>query len=136
SRRRHTRFSRDWSSDVCSSDLTKLPKFDEIVGFSRIPALLIIRIRHETHFPTLSYPSQAYSRLSHSHEDPWWSCRHQRAPLQGTQAPGSLIGPLLNVTPDSGGGASMRASFPPSARLHRPSEFASALDRKSTRLNS
>src|SRR5690606_40058067 len=27
SRRRHTRFSRDWSSDVCSSDLdTKFPK--------------------------------------------------------------------------------------------------------------
>src|SRR5690606_40275765 len=24
SRRRHTRFSRDWSSDVCSSDLIKL----------------------------------------------------------------------------------------------------------------
>src|SRR5690606_39539978 len=24
SRRRHTRFSRDWSSDVCSSDLQKL----------------------------------------------------------------------------------------------------------------
>src|SRR5690606_39595970 len=24
-RRRHTRFSRDWSSDVCSSDLTCLP---------------------------------------------------------------------------------------------------------------
>src|SRR5690606_40668526 len=24
SRRRHTRFSRDWSSDVCSSDLTNL----------------------------------------------------------------------------------------------------------------
>src|SRR5690606_40308641 len=29
SRRRHTRFSRDWSSDVCSSDLelTKLARF-------------------------------------------------------------------------------------------------------------
>src|SRR5690606_40838484 len=27
SRRRHTRFSRDWSSDVCSSDL--LPELDE-----------------------------------------------------------------------------------------------------------
>src|SRR5690606_40152446 len=26
SRRRHTRFSRDWSSDVCSSDLSKKPK--------------------------------------------------------------------------------------------------------------
>src|SRR5690606_39658938 len=25
SRRRHTRFSRDWSSDVCSSDLAPLP---------------------------------------------------------------------------------------------------------------
>src|SRR5690606_40413395 len=25
-RRRHTRFSRDWSSDVCSSDLTILPQ--------------------------------------------------------------------------------------------------------------
>src|SRR5690606_40478097 len=32
-RRRHTRFSRDWSSDVCSSDLRRwtpiLDKFDE-----------------------------------------------------------------------------------------------------------
>src|SRR5690606_40429933 len=26
SRRRHTRFSRDWSSDVCSSDLIRPPK--------------------------------------------------------------------------------------------------------------
>src|SRR5690606_40796812 len=28
SRRRHTRFSRDWSSDVCSSDLSSLAAFD------------------------------------------------------------------------------------------------------------
>src|SRR5690606_41008089 len=28
SRRRHTRFSRDWSSDVCSSDLFVLPGID------------------------------------------------------------------------------------------------------------
>src|SRR5690606_40973948 len=28
SRRRHTRFSRDWSSDVCSSDLIPLDSFD------------------------------------------------------------------------------------------------------------
>src|SRR5690606_40547239 len=27
SRRRHTRFSRDWSSDVCSSDLTETPAY-------------------------------------------------------------------------------------------------------------
>src|SRR5207302_5516823 len=34
SRRRHTRFSRDWSSDVCSSDLSgvrRLPTREEIV---------------------------------------------------------------------------------------------------------
>src|SRR5690606_41013513 len=29
SRRRHTRFSRDWSSDVCSSDLTPPPLTNE-----------------------------------------------------------------------------------------------------------
>src|SRR5690606_39922383 len=33
SRRRHTRFSRDWSSDVCSSDLWLLNQFpQEILG--------------------------------------------------------------------------------------------------------
>src|SRR5690606_39890097 len=31
SRRRHTRFSRDWSSDVCSSDLG----FADLAGFGR-----------------------------------------------------------------------------------------------------
>src|SRR5690606_1621804 len=30
SRRRHTRFSRDWSSDVCSSDLTTTLSEDEV----------------------------------------------------------------------------------------------------------
>src|SRR5690606_41108525 len=34
SRRRHTRFSRDWSSDVCSSDLLYLVDLIAIVGFS------------------------------------------------------------------------------------------------------
>src|SRR5690606_40751774 len=29
SRRRHTRFSRDWSSDVCSSDLQQVSDADE-----------------------------------------------------------------------------------------------------------
>src|SRR6266511_3572534 len=32
SRRRHTRFSRDWSSDVCSSDLRELGYEAEVVG--------------------------------------------------------------------------------------------------------
>src|SRR5690606_40057101 len=32
SRRRHTRFSRDWSSDVCSSDLDALPLYGLLPG--------------------------------------------------------------------------------------------------------
>src|SRR5690606_39619824 len=32
SRRRHTRFSRDWSSDVCSSDLDPLAEIDHALG--------------------------------------------------------------------------------------------------------
>src|SRR5690606_21194793 len=37
SRRRHTRFSRDWSSDVCSSDLRPLLIFsrDEILSYAK-----------------------------------------------------------------------------------------------------
>src|SRR2546429_4618840 len=44
SRRRHTRCSRDWSSDVCSSDLlwfagrlqqSKIPNFGLLVAFSK-----------------------------------------------------------------------------------------------------
>src|SRR5260370_20177988 len=34
SRRRHTRFKCDWSSDVCSSDLLKLEPGDTLVLFS------------------------------------------------------------------------------------------------------
>src|SRR5207247_7751450 len=33
SRRRHTRSTRDWSSDVCSSDLNDRVKFEEIEDF-------------------------------------------------------------------------------------------------------
>src|SRR5207245_3866431 len=43
SRRRHTRCYRDWSSDVCSSDLTQQPRFFDVAGChqgSRIPAFV------------------------------------------------------------------------------------------------
>src|SRR5690606_41162497 len=40
SRRRHTRFSRDWSSDVCSSDLS-------ISAFRYQPASMRLPIGHE-----------------------------------------------------------------------------------------
>src|SRR5256884_8317511 len=42
SRRRHTRCSRDWSSDVCSSDLR--PSADRPGGAARVPAEVIERI--------------------------------------------------------------------------------------------
>src|SRR5690606_39731446 len=35
SRRRHTRFSRDWSSDVCSSDLREVGYTSGIENYSR-----------------------------------------------------------------------------------------------------
>src|SRR3989454_12471202 len=38
SRRRHTRLQGDWSSDVCSSDLTLLPQ----VGVNLLGAILIV----------------------------------------------------------------------------------------------
>src|SRR5690606_27008909 len=39
SRRRHTRFSRDWSSDVCSSDLKILDRVTDI-AFNRKPFIV------------------------------------------------------------------------------------------------
>src|SRR5690606_41091723 len=40
SRRRHTRFSRDWSSDVCSSDLTRVASRPVTDG-PRIPSAAV-----------------------------------------------------------------------------------------------
>src|SRR5690606_40701515 len=42
SRRRHTRFSRDWSSDVCSSDLN-LPEPFIVAPGNRIPRCDLLR---------------------------------------------------------------------------------------------
>src|SRR5690606_40115345 len=41
SRRRHTRFSRDWSSDVCSSDLQLNPAFTRRITLDGPQQLLI-----------------------------------------------------------------------------------------------
>src|SRR5690606_34824592 len=43
SRRRHTRFSRDWSSDVCSSDLTQLVEY-RLGGLSLLSAIVRLLI--------------------------------------------------------------------------------------------
>src|SRR5690606_39769395 len=44
SRRRHTRFSRDWSSDVCSSDLYFLKKNYAIKGRRVLAAVFFDRL--------------------------------------------------------------------------------------------
>src|SRR5690606_40150591 len=43
SRRRHTRFSRDWSSDVCSSDLNKPAKTQAVTGCRLIPCWIPLK---------------------------------------------------------------------------------------------
>src|SRR5690606_39931730 len=42
SRRRHTRFSRDWSSDVCSSDLIGLLARDDLLLLAKTAAVVVI----------------------------------------------------------------------------------------------
>src|SRR5690606_40022314 len=53
SRRRHTRFSRDWSSDVCSSDLVD-------------PPIMIDPEREDSHSRT----GQSYVRIEHRESTP------------------------------------------------------------------
>src|SRR5690606_40425811 len=52
-RRRHTRFSRDWSSDVCSSDLLKL--FHKVGGWTAIPDLMIGTIDENENIRQLAF---------------------------------------------------------------------------------
>src|SRR5690606_38835738 len=57
SRRRHTRFSRDWSSDVCSSDLRM--KFDRILThkfWGYIIFLFILLVIYGSIFELAAYP--------------------------------------------------------------------------------
>src|SRR5690606_41006011 len=60
SRRRHTRFSRDWSSDVCSSDLNRIA----LHGFE----LVVLTAQRQAHGAARQIeqpPIDAYARLTH-----------------------------------------------------------------------
>src|SRR5690606_39304623 len=64
SRRRHTRFSRDWSSDVCSSDLLF------VVG-GEVAVLLVDRLEHADDFAVAAAKrnrDQALRRVARSEE--------------------------------------------------------------------
>src|SRR5690606_40708652 len=63
SRRRHTRFSRDWSSDVCSSDL--LRAFRDETDLTADPGLWAVitgALRTADNFVLLASPGAASSR--------------------------------------------------------------------------
>src|SRR5256886_4420626 len=49
SRRRHTRFDCDWSSDVCSSDLEIFFVFNQIAQIQRMQPLHILMRRDQIH---------------------------------------------------------------------------------------
>src|SRR5690606_40496243 len=53
-RRRHTRFSRDWSSDVCSSDLRENAKTLVVIGMGKLPETLNWRSWSEKVIPKIS----------------------------------------------------------------------------------
>src|SRR5690606_40240662 len=58
SRRRHTRFSRDWSSDVCSSDLERIFTTSRLSSFRSSDSVL----RSRKSRPSISAPLRK----------PWW----------------------------------------------------------------
>src|ERR1035437_6323708 len=76
SRRRHTRYGRDWSSDVCSSDLPTQPDPSRT-------ALRIVDIRDRTAVPT------GQNWLPNVYEDPSWTAAN--------------IGQVVGVTIDTAG---------------------------------
>src|SRR5690606_39943217 len=56
SRRRHTRFSRDWSSDVCSSDLNIHKRYKFILGLGKDVFTLSVGILLAQLIPLLLQP--------------------------------------------------------------------------------
>src|SRR5690606_6386392 len=54
SRRRHTRFSRDWSSDVCSSDLFD-DEVDSIRWFDPLTGKMVRKVPRVTIYPKSHY---------------------------------------------------------------------------------
>src|SRR5690606_39336392 len=77
-RRRHTRFSRDWSSDVCSSDLGW---DDHILEAIRIKAEIVNR-------DPLEQGSRRLLNFGHTlgHAFETWSLRNDKSPLTHGEA--------------------------------------------------
>src|SRR2546421_3496387 len=75
SRRRHTRSDRDWSSDVCSSDLMKNSELDQILKSAPVPDRpgaywdqFTRRVMAKTDRPR----TRADAETNHSRTEPFW----------------------------------------------------------------
>src|SRR5574337_1484711 len=86
SRRRHTRLSGDWSSDVCSSDLPVSSKrypsrFESRAGFfaSTRDECLSPRVRLECNPEIPVAPGEEHWLLDTSLDEVYWPCSHSRA---------------------------------------------------------
>src|SRR5690606_39372770 len=80
SRRRHTRFSRDWSSDVCSSDLGRVMVlgFGLALGWGGVlsvggahPAMAQDEDRHEGYYYPAPQTTESYAEIGRA------SCRER-----------------------------------------------------------
>src|SRR5690606_40845931 len=73
SRRRHTRFSRDWSSDVCSSDLTHRVEVEKLGLEAFITFALenqnLYRVVMESQFVDESIYREYYQTLANAYAD-------------------------------------------------------------------
>src|SRR5690606_39914183 len=68
SRRRHTRFSRDWSSDVCSSDLSPVPaaRSDSTDSWKSPRGSYSVTVTEaSTRMPSASRKGRVWARLRH-----------------------------------------------------------------------
>src|SRR5690606_40370359 len=66
SRRRHTRFSRDWSSDVCSSDLVGRQQIARALeGALGLVPLLLLELRHAEAEPVVAGASRGHDLRQH-----------------------------------------------------------------------
>src|SRR5690606_21510935 len=101
SRRRHTRFSRDWSSDVCSSDLNPktavffaavLPQFvDRSAGHASVQMIIFGMV-----FALIAFTSDAVYGASAGAVREWFARSTRRLDLVGGAAGLTLVG--LGVT--------------------------------------
>src|SRR5438067_9585148 len=95
SRRRHTRSKRDWSSDVCSSDLdfrktyrTARTAGGYFMGYSAA-VLAVLYVLRKSRYKQFSPVEDSYE---HTEGDPfrpgWCPHRHLRIPLSSLETPG------------------------------------------------